>query len=104
MSLHQSGFVDNTLGEFSSVGVFTFDVAREEVNMHGSKMIIQLAACHADVNVCAFKCKNGTSSCGKEHTYTVDDDTCPGADIWSQGVHGIQDHRHESIRYLLNSP
>ena len=85
-ALHKSNLLDNTIGEFSNTGVFTFDVSRE-INMHGSKMAISSAACKANMNVCVFKCKNNMPTCGKQDTYDIDQ-TCPGADKDQNGQTG----------------
>ncbi|OAA50268.1 hypothetical protein NOR_00718 [Metarhizium rileyi] len=69
-TLHFTGQIYNTWGEFSTGKWATVDVSRE-VNMNGNVMEMKASnGCVSNMNRCVFKCKSG-NTCGARGTYLL---------------------------------
>jgi hypothetical protein len=72
-TMNMAGQIDNTWGEFTTGGVYsTIDISRE-VNMSGRAMSIdsKTSGCKADMETCAFVCKDGADTCWVAGSYEL---------------------------------
>ncbi|TQW00875.1 cysteine synthase [Cordyceps javanica] len=109
ITILKDGQVFNTWGEWSTGPYATVDVSREP-NMGGNRMEIQTSGgCHANMDRCVFKCKNG-NRCGRSGEYYLQN--CePGSqggnphigyDQWgnpSGGCGGLENGGHATVEF-----
>jgi hypothetical protein len=72
-TMNLAGQIGNTWGEFTTSGKdSTIDISRE-VNMAGNAVTIdaKTSGCLANMQTCAFTCKNGLNTCWQAGTYQL---------------------------------